>query len=115
MRNIGLKRDLPLPLLLLPALLLKNLINGGGNFSALLGLDIGFDKPFIFSLFLLPLSLSLYTYTPRCICNQEIPVGLPFLFLGVFLSCTFYLRFGVGGGGGVSVGCVFYLFINLSF
>ena len=47
--NIGLARDL-LPLLLLPTLLLKNLINGGGNFSVLPGLDMGLVDFFIFLL-----------------------------------------------------------------
>lgn len=44
-KNKGPERDFPL--LLLPTLLLKNLINGGGNFSARLGLDIGFEPAFI--------------------------------------------------------------------
>lgn len=34
---------LVLPLLLLPTLLLRNLINGGGNLSVLPGLDMGFE------------------------------------------------------------------------
>ena len=45
--NIGLERDLPL--LLLPTLLLKNRISGGGYFSARPGLDMGFDDSFIFT------------------------------------------------------------------
>ncbi|KAE8676660.1 hypothetical protein F3Y22_tig00111582pilonHSYRG00415 [Hibiscus syriacus] len=44
--NIGLVHDLPL--LLLPTLLLKNVINGGRYFSARPGLDMGFDNIFIF-------------------------------------------------------------------
>ena len=44
--NIGLERDLPL--LLLPTLLLRNLINGGGNFSGRPGLEMGFATSFIF-------------------------------------------------------------------
>lgn len=43
--NSGLDRDLPL--LLLSTLLLRNLINGGGNFSLRPGLDIGFVDNFI--------------------------------------------------------------------
>nr|GMC89058.1 DNA-binding protein S1FA-like [Ipomoea batatas] len=41
------ERERDLPLLLLPPLLLRNLINGGGNFWALLGLETGFAEPFI--------------------------------------------------------------------
>ncbi|ESR42073.1 hypothetical protein CICLE_v10012558mg [Citrus x clementina] len=44
--NIGLERDLPL--LLLPTLLLKNRISGGGYFSARPGLDMGLVVTFIF-------------------------------------------------------------------
>lgn len=44
-KNKGPERDFPL--LLLPTLLLKKLMNGGGNFSARLGLDIGFEPAFI--------------------------------------------------------------------
>ena len=44
--NIGLERALPL--LLLPTLVLRNLINGGGNFSVRPGLDMGFVDSFIF-------------------------------------------------------------------
>jgi len=39
--------DLDLPLLLLPALFLKNLINGGGNFSVRPGLEMGLVCGFI--------------------------------------------------------------------
>lgn len=45
-RNIGLERERPL--LLLPTLVLKNLINGGGYLSARPGLDMGFAGSFIF-------------------------------------------------------------------
>ena len=38
---------LDLPLLLLPTLLLRNLINGGGNFSPRPGLEMGFVGTFI--------------------------------------------------------------------
>nr|GMC84433.1 hypothetical protein Iba_chr04cCG11590 [Ipomoea batatas] len=41
------ERERDLPLLLLPPLLLRNLINGSGNFWALLGLETGFAEPFI--------------------------------------------------------------------
>ena len=44
--NMGLERDLPL--LLLPTLVLRNLINGGGNFSVRPGLDMGLVDNFIF-------------------------------------------------------------------
>lgn len=44
--NIGLERALPL--LLLPTLVLRNLINGGGYFSVRPGLDMGFVDSFIF-------------------------------------------------------------------
>ena len=43
--NIGLERDLPL--LLLPTLLLRNRINGGGYFSARPGLDMGLVESFM--------------------------------------------------------------------
>ncbi|KAF7818594.1 hypothetical protein G2W53_024049 [Senna tora] len=46
--NIGL--DLDLPRLLLPTLLLKNLINGGGNFSVRPGLEMGLADSFMFIL-----------------------------------------------------------------
>lgn len=44
--NIGLERKRPL--LLLPTLVLRNLINGGGNLSVRPGLDMGFADSFIF-------------------------------------------------------------------
>ncbi|KAI4349182.1 hypothetical protein L6164_009809 [Bauhinia variegata] len=56
-RNIGLERDLPL--LLLPTLLLKNLINGGGNFSVRPGLEMGLIDSFMLTLFTHPVLLSL--------------------------------------------------------
>jgi hypothetical protein len=66
--NIGLERDLPL--LLLPTLLLRNLINGGGNFSVRPGLDMGFVDSFIFLFFLSALRLKSYLislfFSPRC-------------------------------------------------
>lgn len=55
-----------LPLLLLPMLLRKNLINGGGNLSVLPGLDMGFEVNdnlisfFKFSLLFLILVCSLF-------------------------------------------------------
>ncbi|KAI3515660.1 hypothetical protein L1887_14561 [Cichorium endivia] len=49
--STGFVRDLlPMLLLLLPTLLLKKLINGGGNFSVLPGLDMGFLDFIIFVL-----------------------------------------------------------------
>lgn len=43
--NIGLDLDL---LLLLPALLLRNLMSGGGNLSVRPGLEMGFADSFMF-------------------------------------------------------------------
>lgn len=56
--NIGLERDLPL--LLLPTLLLRNLINGGGNLSVRPGLDMGFVDNFI-------LSVCNFSFPPLCL------------------------------------------------
>lgn len=55
--NIGLERDLPR--LLLPTLVLRNLINGGGNFSVRPGLDMDFADNFIFVSLSLSLTFSL--------------------------------------------------------
>lgn len=50
-KNIELDFDLVLPLLLFAAFDFKNLINGGGNFSILPGLEIGFADSFMMPLF----------------------------------------------------------------
>lgn len=73
MNIIGLER---LPLLLLPTLLLKNLINGGGNFSARPGLEIGFADGFILeNPFLLPQSpfekILLQSFFCSSFCNRR--------------------------------------------
>jgi hypothetical protein len=57
--NIGL--DLDLLLLLLAALVLKNLISGGGNFSVRAGLEMVFDVSFIFLLCIVLFAQSLVT------------------------------------------------------
>lgn len=67
--NIGLDRDLPL--LLLPGLVLRNfIINGGGYFSVLLGLDMGFVE----------IIISLYLYMCVCLCVETVSVSVSLLF-----------------------------------
>ena len=61
--NIGLERDIA-PLLFLPTLLLRNLINGGGNLSILLGLDMVFAET---SIIIIPLSLHFLGFLACCV------------------------------------------------
>lgn len=63
---MGLERDRPR--LRLPTLLRRNRINGGGNFSALLGLDNGFDKAFILTVSVISICIKICCQNSVAIC-----------------------------------------------
>lgn len=106
--NIGLERALPL--LLLPTLVLRNLINGGGYFSVRPGLDMGFVDSFIFkpkkkkklslfqyfSLYRTPFFLFFFCFVfELCLWKRE-KMGCPMCHViaywcGFYFSCVVHL------------------------
>lgn len=91
--NIGLDLDL---LLLLPALLLRNLMSGGGNFSVRPGLETGLADSFMSSdqgKVFLPLLLPMVSLPRKCVRER--------VWFGVVVAVTCYetqSRWGMSGG-----------------